>query len=185
MKRVYLIRHGLPDFPEGKRMCLGHTDLPLSLEGRWQAEQMAAGLPPVTSVFSSPLSRAVQTAQAIRPDVTVLEGLRELDAGDWDSLTFEQIRACYPELFAARANNPCLPLPNAEDEAAGLARFTAAMNAAAEKATGDFAVVAHGGVIGLFLQKLGLPRRKPAYTEVISLIWGNGQFHVLEEKSYA
>ena len=73
MKRVYLIRHGLPDFPEGKRMCLGHTDLPLSLEGRGQAEQMAAGLPPVTSVFSSPLSRAVQTAQAIRPDVTVLE----------------------------------------------------------------------------------------------------------------
>lgn len=185
MKRIFLIRHGLPDFPEGKRMCLGRTDLPLSREGRAQAEQMAAGLPPVTAVFSSPLSRAVQTAQAIRPDVTVLEGLRELDAGDWDGLTFEQIRTRYPELFAARGNNPHLPLPNAEEAAAGLERFSSAMDEAAAKAAGDFAVVAHGGVIGLFLQALGPPRRKPAYTEVISLLWDNGKYWVLEENNYA
>ena len=30
MKRVYLIRHRPADFPKGKRMCLGRTDLPLS-----------------------------------------------------------------------------------------------------------------------------------------------------------
>ena len=29
MKRVYLIRHGLPDFPGGKRMCIGSTDIPM------------------------------------------------------------------------------------------------------------------------------------------------------------
>ena len=29
MKKVYLIRHALPDFPGGKRMCIGTTDLPL------------------------------------------------------------------------------------------------------------------------------------------------------------
>ena len=65
MKRVYLIRHGLPDFPGGERMCLGSTDLPLAPEGLAQAEQMAVALPPVTAVFSSPLNRAVQTARAI------------------------------------------------------------------------------------------------------------------------
>lgn len=185
MKRIFLIRHGLPDFPEGKRMCLGRTDLPLSQEGRCQAAQMAALLPPVTAVFTSPLSRAVQTAQAIRPDVTVLEGLREQNAGDWDGLTFDQIRADFPELYAARGTNRHLLPPNAEEEAVCLARFTAAMQEAAAAAEGDLAVVAHSGVICLFLQSLGLPQRKPHYAEVIPLLWDNGSFFVLEETGYA
>ena len=29
MKRVYLIRHGLPDFPGGRGMCIGTTDIPM------------------------------------------------------------------------------------------------------------------------------------------------------------
>ena len=29
MKKVYLIRHALPDFPGGKSMCIGMTDIPL------------------------------------------------------------------------------------------------------------------------------------------------------------
>ena len=78
MKRVYLIRHGLPAFPLGKRMCIGTTDLPMGEAGLAQAQEMAQKLPPVTAVFSSPLKRAVQTAQAVGLPVTVLEGLREM-----------------------------------------------------------------------------------------------------------
>ena len=58
MKRMYLIRHALPDFPGGQRRCLGITDIPLGTEGMAHAEAMAAALPPVTAVFSSPLTRA-------------------------------------------------------------------------------------------------------------------------------
>ena len=65
MKNVYLIRHALPDFPGGKGMCIGTTDIPLGENGYAQAVEMAKTLPPVTEVFSSPLSRAVQTANAI------------------------------------------------------------------------------------------------------------------------
>ena len=36
MRDIYLIRHGMPDFPGGARMCLGRTDLPLGLRGRLQ-----------------------------------------------------------------------------------------------------------------------------------------------------
>ena len=54
MKQVYLIRHAQPELPGGKRMCLGITDLPLSAEGRAQAKAMAAELPSVTAVWSSP-----------------------------------------------------------------------------------------------------------------------------------
>lgn len=181
MKQVYLIRHGLPDFPKGQRMCLGTTDLPMGAEGLAQAAEMAEKLPPVTAVFSSPLTRAVQTAQAISLPVTILEDLRELHAGQWDGLTFAQIRVRYPELYAARGLDPTLPLPGAEDHAAGLARFRSAMEKAALQSPGDFAVVAHGGIIAQFLQAVSGVWRKPDYAEIIPLIWENGHFLLQEE----
>ena len=176
MKRVYLIRHGLPDFPGGKRMCIGITDVPMGQAGREQAAEMAKRLPAVTAVFSSPLTRAIQTAEAVGQPVTILRDLWELDAGQWDGLTFDEIRLRYPALYAARGNDPTLPLPGAEDHGSGLARFAAAMELAAETAPGDCAVVAHGGVIGLFLEKISGKWRKPGYGEIISMIYNNGIF---------
>lgn len=181
MKRVYLIRHGLPDFPDGKRMCIGTTDLPMGEAGLNQAAEMAGKLPAVTAVFSSPLTRAVQTAQAIGMPVTELAGLREMDAGEWDGLTFDQIRQQYPELYAARAHDLTVPLPGAEDHREGLARFTAAMESAARIAPGDFAVVAHGGVLAWFLLDISGVWRKPNYAEIIPILWENGTFTLQEE----
>ncbi len=175
MKRVYLIRHGLPDFPGGKRMCLGHTDLPLSDDGYAQAQAAARGLPPVTAVFSSPLQRAVQTALAFGEPI-VLEGLQEFSYGDWDGLCYDEIKVRYPELYAARGKDLSLPMPNSEPSEAGLARFRAAMERAAQIADGDFAVVAHGGIIQVFLESLGLKGKKPGYCEIIPLHYENGAF---------
>ena len=48
-------------------MCLGRTELPLGAVGRMQAALLGAELSgEVEAVYSSPLSRAVQTAQALR-----------------------------------------------------------------------------------------------------------------------
>ena len=181
MKKVYLIRHGLPDFPGGKGMCIGTTDLPMGEKGFQQAAEMAKLLPPVTAVFSSPLTRAVQTAQAIGLPVTILDGLREMYAGEWDGLTFEEIRERYPGLYAARFHDLTIPLPGAEDYKEGLARFKGAMEAAATQSPGDFAVVAHGGIIAQFLQDISGIWRKPDYAEIISLIWKNEHFLLQEE----
>ncbi|MDO4732855.1 MAG: histidine phosphatase family protein [Bacillota bacterium] len=181
MKTVYLIRHGLPDFPGGKGMCLGTTDLPMGEKGIAQAAEMAEKIPPLTAVFSSPLTRAVQTAQAIGLPVTILSGLREFYAGEWDGLSFSEIRQRYPDLYAARLHDLRIPLPGAEDHAEGLARFSAAMEQAAQTAVGDFAVIAHGGVIAQFLQKISGVWRKPDYAEIIPLRFENGRFSLLEE----
>lgn len=184
MKKIYLIRHGLPNFPGGRSMCIGTTDIPLGDTGFAQASEMAASLPPVTAVFSSPLRRAVQTAEAIGLPVTVLEGLRELYAGAWDGLTFDQIRQQYPELYAARSYDPTLPMPGAEDPRDGLARFSAAMETAARLSPGDLAVIAHGGIISRFLEQIGGTRRKPDYTEVISLFYKDGVFYTKDPIHY-
>lgn len=182
MKYVYLIRHGLPDFPEGKRMCLGSTDIPLGEEGLAQARKMAQRLPPVTAVFASPLRRVIQTAEAVGLPVQVIDGLRELHAGDWDGLSFDEIRSRYADLYAARDKDKTLPLPGAEDKRAGLSRFQKAMLQAAGTAQGDFAVVSHGGIIELFLQDIAGTWHKPAYTEIIPLCFEKGQFFIPEEK---
>lgn len=184
MKRVYLIRHGLPDFPQGQRMCLGRTDLPLSAAGLAQARAMAASLPPVSAVFSSPLQRALQTARAIGSPI-VVEDLQELFAGDWDGLLFSEIQQRYPALYAARGITPGLPLPNGESDESGLLRFCQAMEQAAGMASGDFAVVSHGGVIRLFLRHLGGQPRKPAYAEVVLLLYENSNFILQEEMPHA
>lgn len=181
MKQVFLIRHGLPRFPDGQRQCIGSTDLPLSGKGQTQAADMARSLPPITAVFSSPLTRAAQTAQAIHSDFTILDGLRELDYGQWEGLSFPEIRRNYPELYAARANNLALQPPGAESCEAGLARFSAAITKAAQQSPGDFAVVSHGGIIALFMASVTGRWYKPDYCEVITLRWDESGFFLQEE----
>ena len=104
MRRVYLIRHGEPDFPGGKRMCLGRTDLPLSPVGRMRAAMAGAYLRDagISAVFSSPLRRAAGTAAHIGAPVSTDAGFAEADYGVWDGLTFEEIRRDYPALYARR-----------------------------------------------------------------------------------
>ena len=181
MKKVYLIRHALPDFPEGKRMCIGTIDIPLGEQGLLQAAEMAKTLPAVTAVFSSALTRAVQTAEAIGLPVTILPDLREMYAGEWDGLTFEEIRLKYPELYAARGADRTIPLPGAEGHEEALARFASAMERSAALAPGDFAVVAHGGVIAWFLRSVSGNWYKPNYTEIVTLTYQNGIFTLLED----
>ena len=87
MKKVYLIRHAQPILSGENILGMGIRDIPLGEEGRQQARKMAAQLPPVCRVFSSPLRRAVQTAHAIGQPVTLLRDLQEIQPGEQSSLS--------------------------------------------------------------------------------------------------
>lgn len=186
MRRIYLIRHGRPDLPEGARLCLGRTDIPLGPLGRMQACLLGEELGGrVSQVFSSPLSRAVQTGQGLSREITVLEGLTELSAGDWDGLDFEEIARRWPALYAARGKNPNLPIPGAEDAAAGQRRFLAAVREALARSAGDIAIVAHISVnqlllcYGLGLSPYEARRFRLHYGSYCVLCWdNNGGFAV-------
>ena len=56
-----------------------------------------------------------------------------------------------------------------------------AMERAAALATGDFAVVAHGGIIAWFLRSVSGIWYKPNYTEIVTLTYQNGIFTLLED----
>ena len=155
MRLLYLIRHGQPLLPGDGHVCLGVTDAPLSPLGRLQACLLGEALGDrARTVFSSPLSRALETARFLTPEPVVLPGLREYSTGDWDGLPFSEIRARWPEVYAARGEDPTVPIPNAEDYGAGQRRFHAAVREALAGSEGDIAVVAHAGVMGALLSGL-------------------------------
>ena len=85
--------------------------------------------------------------------------------GQWDGLTFEEIRIRFPELYAARATDKTLPFPDSEDKATGLSRFTDALHQALNSCEGDIALVTHTGVMELFLGTT----EKPPYGSITTL----------------
>ena len=153
MRRLYLVRHGLPDFPCGERMCLGITDIPLCTLGRLQGCLLGRELNEIgiNTVFTSRLSRAKATAEYICDTPIVLDGLEEMYAGEWDGLSFSQIKARWPELHARRGLDPNIKIPGAEDVFAGQRRFLAAVSRALEDSCGDIAIVAHSTVSQSFI----------------------------------
>jgi broad specificity phosphatase PhoE len=187
MRTVYLIRHGLPDIPDGRCMCLGSTDLPLGIVGRLQAALAGAALSSagLSAVYCSRLSRSRQTAEAIGSPIA-LPGLEEMDAGAWDGLFFEEIRARWPELYELRGRDFSVSPPGAERREDGLARFSAALNTALAGSEGDIAVVAHASVMQTMLCAVqGLPLEAARgialpYGSITRLAYENGGFSVVE-----
>lgn len=157
MRHIYLIRHGRPVFPNGIECCIGQTDLSVSKEGAHQANLLGKYYSkiPLTAVYCSTLARAKQTAKAIAHNGTPLiqnKELQELFCGEWEGLTFDEIRKNYPELYEKRGTDPEHFAPvGAESFADGLVRFRAAMGQIINESTGDIAIVAHASVNRLFL----------------------------------
>ena len=102
MTQIILVRHGQTEWDRVERFR-GRADVPLNEVGVAQAEaagrRIAAEWQP-TAVYSSPLPRAVQTAEAIaRPlnlPVEIAPGLVDIDYGQWQGLTLDEVRQQWP-----------------------------------------------------------------------------------------
>ena len=118
--RLILVRHGETELTEGRRYS-GRGDVPLSERGRDQARATAGRLSglPVTAVVSSPLSRCTTTAGILadalgQPPVTVDPDLIECDFGDWEGLTFTEVRERWPAELDQWLGSPALAPPGGE-----------------------------------------------------------------------
>ncbi len=104
--RVLLVRHGQSEGNAEGRFG-GHTATPLSARGRRQAEVTARALAEekITAIYSSDLSRAVETAMPLARltglDVEQTEAFRERSVGVMEGLTFEEAAEQHPEQYAA------------------------------------------------------------------------------------
>ncbi|OLT30054.1 phosphoglycerate mutase [Actinomadura sp. CNU-125] len=175
MTRLVLVRHGETEWHAENRYA-GVSDVALTPRGRDQARMLAAWavLARPDAVWSSGLSRARQTAAApaarSAPDVRVDGRLRELDFGEGEGLTRDEMHREFPDALRGFLADPVAAhLPGGEDPARAAARFTAALHdIAAARTGGRVLVVAHSTVIRLALcALLGIPlgdyrRRLPA-----------------------
>lgn len=183
--RLYLVRHAATAAWAAGRCC-GRTDVPLSAEGRRDAERLAAAFADigVAAVYASPLRRAVATAEPIaaaagRP-VTTSAGLAEVDFGAFEGRTFDEIARAEPELYARWMSAPAaVRFPGGETFADVRARAVAAADAIARRHPAAVVVaVAHGGPVRALLgAALGLPddevfRLDVAHASVRVVEWG-------------
>jgi len=152
--RVVLIRHGETAWNRATRIQ-GHTDIPLSSLGLAQAERLAEALADeaLAAIYSSDLSRARQTAEALgRAQGLAIHldaGLRERAFGRFEGMSWEEIDQGYPEDAARwRKREPDFPVGGGESLNVFSARCLAAARRAAAAHPGQsIALVAHGGVL--------------------------------------
>lgn len=184
MRRIYFIRHARPNIPAGKAQCIGTTDIPLGTQGELQAVVLGEYMKdiPLQAVFCSDLSRAIQTASAISSNPTIIPELREMDAGDWDGLFFDEIRLRWPEIYKKRGIDPNFPIPRSEPAEQGQRRFRNALETILQQTAGDIAIVAHCTIMQSFLSfVLGTDvnqcrQYKLDYTSITTIGYESGMF---------
>lgn len=159
MTRLFLVRHGETIWHAEDRYA-GRADVPLNERGRQQARALAAwaATADLSAVWSSTASRAVDTAAPVaaaagfvhRPDPR----LREVDFGEGDGLTREEMSERFPDALDAFLARPATsPLPGGEPGVEASARFMSAVDEIVRDAGADarVLVIAHSTVIRLAL----------------------------------
>ena len=118
--KLILVRHGETLWNRENRIQ-GRTDVELSDLGRMQVEKLAHSLngEQIDAIYSSPLKRAYETAKAIARvqsfDIIVERDLQELNHGDFESLTVQELKERYGPFVKQWMEDPSsVIMPNGE-----------------------------------------------------------------------
>ena len=150
IEQLILVRHG-ETLHNVNGLAQGWQDSPLSELGQQQVARLARRVGELgpDALYSSPLMRAVTTAEAIRGvtglDIQLLDGLREMNYGGWEGRSFLDVRRLDQETFRQWTSDPSFPSPGGESHNQVLERVKAAI----ESVTGAKrpVLVSHGTAI--------------------------------------
>jgi broad specificity phosphatase PhoE len=177
--KIYFIRHGETDWNVEARLQ-GQRDIPLNDFGRVQAEEVGARLRGLVLHYedldyvASPLGRARETMERMRDAIFLhpksyrCDGrLREITFGDWEGLTWKEVRKRFPQEAAGRERDKWNYVPPGGESYAMLTERIAPVLA---DLTRDTAMVSHGGVARALLRLLcDLPESEAPIVD----IWQN------------
>ncbi len=152
-KKVLILRHGKTEANFEKRYIGSRTDISLSAEGINGVEAASSYIRQEAGdnifLVSSPMKRAVQTAEILFPseEVLLLEGLKEIDFGDFEGRNYEELKD-NPDYQRWIDSNGTMPFPNGEDRAVfidrSVAEFYEVLSLSGERTP---VIVCHGGNI--------------------------------------
>ena len=162
--RQYLVRHG-ESVSNREGRVQGQADVELSAFGRVQAAAIGDSIrslsvaAPIGEIWSSPLRRALETAEAIAAavglPVRIEERLRELHAGIFQGHLWADLEIRFPEEVARwRSGDVHYAIPGGESRARLAARGREALERLATRPASGMIVVAHGGVLTAALGSL-------------------------------
>ena len=159
----------------------GHADPPLSAEGKQTAKAAAPQYSHISRFVSSPLQRAVETAEIIAESsgtshIATHPGLAERDLGEWTGLTRSEVEERWPGYL----NEHKWP-ESAETTQDFMRRVLEGIHTIAEEHNDDALVVAHAGVIITLEQSLGVPWRKIGNLCGRAVLSSNGELRLGEE----
>ena len=153
MTKIYLVRHGETAWNREK-VFRGRIDLELSERGKEEAKALAEELKkePIKFIYSSPLKRALQTAQplaeALGLEVKKEPGLIDLDFGSWQGKSLKEVKESDPENYRLWENSPeKLKFPQGESLAEARLRAMQALERIAQAHSDQCGVVVSHRVI--------------------------------------
>lgn len=157
--RLILVRHG--DIDADMSRYWGRTDVPLSAAGLEQAGRLRDHLAAekIEAVYSSDLKRALDTATVIvqhhRLPVMPCPELREIDFGQCEGLSFDEIKLRYPEVeMIWTASDHRISFPGGECVAVLAERVDRFLATLRSISVGTALVVAHGGPLRVLVCRL-------------------------------
>ena len=160
-KRIYLMRHAKPELPFGGRVYYGRTDFPLSAEGRAAAAKLGEhlrGRITFDALYTSGMKRAVETASLAVPGMTgtAVPELREVDLGDWDGRSYDEVREQFREIYERRGVEFARTAPPCGESFEEMQRRTvpAFEKIVSSHESGNILIVAHGGAIWSIVARL-------------------------------
>jgi alpha-ribazole phosphatase len=156
--RLWLLRHPEPESRATGR-CYGSLDLSLSDKGIRQARAVAQTMAgePLAAIYSSPRQRCQQAASILAEGrncpVETADAFRELDFGEFEGRTYDEIAAACPDLYRQWMETPTkVQFPGGESYCDLRMRVVAAAGELRTRFAGQsIALVTHAGVIRVLL----------------------------------
>lgn len=154
-RKIYLIRHGETEWSRSGQHT-GRTDIPLTAEGRKQAEELGRSLNgKKLAVWTSPLGRARETCAlaGYGDQAKVDNDLREWDYGIYEGRTTEEIQSKMPDWSIWLS-----PIVDGESLDQLAARARQLLDRVTEATQEDIALFAHGHILRVLAsQWIGMP----------------------------
>ncbi len=188
---LYFVRH-CESVWNAEGRVQGHSDVRLSDLGRRQSEAVAEALVsrPIETVWSSPLRRAMETAEPIARrlglPVQIDPRLKEINAGVFQDKRGADLVVLYPGAYERWLSGDAdFRIPGGESRRELAERARAAVDSIRATGREQVAIIAHGGVIVSAVKSLlGVPLSEPplavANGSITTIVWpDNGPVRVL------